>query len=300
MPTCSYRGFNFFLILFDDSMSHGWTVNLKHKSDADLAIWQFIAMVRTQYNKVICEFEIDAGGEFKLKELTEFFKELSVNILTSILHMHQQNSRAECFIRTIMDKSQAIWPEFCAPQSWWEFAVDCAVHVYNCTPIQCHNWKTPLENLTHTKPDVTHFRVFGCGVYVFLPEEVRHNKLNQMASRVSITFLQKTMSMMEMGVDPCPILGLDQDLGCNCFRNGRPGNLSRGIHHYHPVCLIALYVILLCLQAHLHALQVPQEVQVPLQARPVFHNHQVHRARMTVGIRSTRTTSGNKGFISAK
>ena len=56
--------------------------------------------------------------------------------------------------------------------------MDCAIHVYNHTPIQRHNWKTPVELLDHTKPDVTHLRVFGCGTYVFLPEEVRHNKLN--------------------------------------------------------------------------------------------------------------------------
>ena len=108
MPTHSYRRYNFFLILFDDCTSHGWTVNLKHKSDADLAIWQFVAMVKTRYGKVIHEFQINAGGEFKSKELTEFFKELGVNILTSVPHMHQQNGRAEHFIRTIMDKSQAI------------------------------------------------------------------------------------------------------------------------------------------------------------------------------------------------
>ena len=118
------------------------------------------------------------GGEFKFKELTEFFKELGVNILTSVPHMHQQNGHAERFIRTIMDKSQAIQIESCAPQSWWEFAVDCAIHVYNRTPIQRHNWKTPVELLKHMKPDVTHLRVFGCGVYIFLPEEVCHNKLN--------------------------------------------------------------------------------------------------------------------------
>jgi hypothetical protein len=92
--------------------------------------------------------------------------------------MHQQNGRAEHFIRTIMDKSQAIHLKSCAPQSWWEFSVDCAIHVYNRTPIMRHNWKTPFENLEHTKPDVTHLCVFGCGAYVFLPEEVRHNKLN--------------------------------------------------------------------------------------------------------------------------
>jgi transposase InsO family protein len=104
-------------------------VNLKHKSDADPAIWQFIARVRTQYSKVIREFQMDAGGEFKSKELTEFLKELSVNILTSIPHMHQQNGHAEHFIRTIMDKSQAICLKSCAPQSWWKFSVDCAIHV---------------------------------------------------------------------------------------------------------------------------------------------------------------------------
>ena len=36
----------------------------------------------------------------------------------------------------------------------------------------------PFEKLEHTKPDVTHFCVFGCGAYVFLPEEVCTNKLN--------------------------------------------------------------------------------------------------------------------------
>jgi hypothetical protein len=45
-----------------------------------------------------------------------------------------------------MDKSQAICLESCALQSWWEFSVDCAVHVYNHTPIMHHNWKTPFEN----------------------------------------------------------------------------------------------------------------------------------------------------------
>jgi hypothetical protein len=38
MPTRYYCRYNFSLILFDDCTSHGWTVNLKHKSDANPAI----------------------------------------------------------------------------------------------------------------------------------------------------------------------------------------------------------------------------------------------------------------------
>ena len=92
--------------------------------------------------------------------------------------MHQQNGRAERFIHTVMDKAHAMHLDACLPQNWWEFAVDCATHVYNCTPIQHHNQKMPFENLKRTKPDVTHLHVFRCSAYVFLPEEVCVNKLN--------------------------------------------------------------------------------------------------------------------------
>ena len=178
MPVRSYYGYSYFIIFFDDNTSHGWTVNLKNKSNADPAIRQFIAKIRTQYSKQIREFQINAGGEFKSWELTEFLREFSVKILTSIPHMHQQNGHAERFIRTIMEKAQTIRLESCLLQSWWEFSVDCAIHIYNCTPIKQQNWMSPFEKLEHTKPDVTHFRVFGCGAYVFLPEEVHTNKLN--------------------------------------------------------------------------------------------------------------------------
>jgi hypothetical protein len=214
MLTRSYRGYNFFLILFDDCTSHGWTVNLKHKSDADPAIRQFIAKIRTQYGKTIREFQINAGGEFKSKELTEFLKELGVNILTSVPHMHQQNGCVECFIRTIMDKSQAICLESCAPQSWWEFSVDCAIHVYNRTPIMRHNWKTPFENLEHTKPDVTHLRVFGCGVYVFLLEEVHHNKLNPKSELM--TFIGYPQGVKGYCYERL-LLFFSSSLTCNCL-----------------------------------------------------------------------------------
>jgi Integrase core domain len=127
----SYNNYKFFILFFDDCTSFGWIVLLRRKSDADLAIRQFIAMIKNQFNKVIHEFMIDAGGEFKSEELRTFLKKLGINIVTSVLHMHQQNGRAERFIRTIVEKAQAIYLEACIPQNWWEFAVNYAVHVYN-------------------------------------------------------------------------------------------------------------------------------------------------------------------------
>jgi hypothetical protein len=79
-----------------------------------------------------------------------------------------------------VEKAQAICLEACIPQNWWEFAVNYAVHVYNHTPLKCssNDYKTPFERLHCTKPDVAHLRVFGCGAYVFLPEDVQSNNLS--------------------------------------------------------------------------------------------------------------------------
>jgi len=76
-----------------------------------------------------------------------------------------------------MDKAQALRFTACLPQSWWEFFILHAVHLYNRTPVQRLKWKTPYELLTGELPSLDHLRVFGCAAHVFLPEDVRVNKL---------------------------------------------------------------------------------------------------------------------------
>jgi hypothetical protein len=136
---------------------------------------------------------IDTGGEFKSNELRTFLKEFGINILTSVLHMHQQNGHAERFIWTIVEKAQAIRLEACIPQNWWEFAVNYAVHVYNRTPLKhsSNDYKTPFERLHHTKPDVAHLGVFRCGAYVFLPEDVQSNSLSPRSELMTFIGLVK-------------------------------------------------------------------------------------------------------------
>ena len=111
-------------------------------------------------------------------------------IRMSIPHMHQQNGCAECLNRTLIEKAQALCFTACLPQNWWEFCVEYMVHVYNQTPMHCHNWQTPFEVLKRDKPDISHLRVMGCRAYIFIPEEVCVKKL---ASRAELmTFLGYT------------------------------------------------------------------------------------------------------------
>ena len=91
--------------------------------------------------------------------------------------MHQQNGRAEHLNRTLIEKAQALRFEACLPQSYWEFSVEFAVHVYNRTPVKRIAWCTPFEVLNGKIPDISHLRVFGCEAYVYILDDVRVNKL---------------------------------------------------------------------------------------------------------------------------
>ena len=119
----------------------------------------------------------NTGGEYKSIDLQNKFKHLGIISRTSVPHMHQQNGRAERLNWTLMEKAQAMRFVSCLPQNWWEFSVEYAVHVYNRIPVKRLAWHTPFEVLNGKKPDISHLRVFGCGAYVFIPEDVRVNRL---------------------------------------------------------------------------------------------------------------------------
>jgi len=110
-------------------------------------------------------------------ELQSFLHEQGIVHETSTLYVHQQNGWAEWLNRTLLKKAQSMWLEACLPDSWWEFAFATATHVYNRTPIKRLKWKTPQEIFTGEKPKISHLHVFSCGAYVYLPNEVRANKL---------------------------------------------------------------------------------------------------------------------------
>src|ERR1700689_1120556 len=103
----------------------------------------------------------DFGGGYKSHEFDNLLKILGIKIRTSVPHIHQQNGHAEHFNRTLMDKAQALRLDACLPQTWWEFAVNTATHLYNCTPVRRLKWCTPYELVYGEIPDIGHLRVFG-------------------------------------------------------------------------------------------------------------------------------------------
>ena len=139
-PTDSYHKYKYLIIFLDDFTSMAWTIPLRAKSAALTATCQFLQMVKMQFQASV-------------------------------------NGHAERFMHTLMDKAKAMRHLACLPDSWWEFATAHATHIYNRTPLSCLQWHTPYEALHSKQPQVDHLHIFGCTTYVFLPTDVRADKL---------------------------------------------------------------------------------------------------------------------------
>jgi transposase InsO family protein len=157
-PVVSYHGFKYYMSFLDDYSSHAWVIKLKKKSDAYDAFIKWIALVQNQFKDEchIKTWHCDGGGEYINKKFIKKFEELGINWTQSAPHTPQQNGRAERFNRTLMDKAESMRHLAGLPGSWWEFAVDHGVHIYNRTPMRRLEWRTPYEPIYHEKPDISY------------------------------------------------------------------------------------------------------------------------------------------------
>ena len=189
-PIESYHCHKYIISFVDGFTSMAWTMPLCTNNAALVLTRHFLKMVSTQFNAKVQDWMSNGGGEYKSRAFDDLLKEEGIHIFQSIPHT-QQNSRAEQFMHTVMYKSEAMWHDAYIPDSWWRFTFTHATYVYNCTPLQCHNWHTPYEMLHKQQTDIAHLWVFECAAYVHIPEDVRTNKMTP-----------KSKLMVYLGVAP--------------------------------------------------------------------------------------------------
>ena len=88
------------------------------------------------------------------------------------------NGRAEHFNCTINEKAESMHHQACLPDSWWELCILHANYLYNCTPMQPLDWKTPKGYLEKVDPDISHLHILGCRAYIFIHKDLQARKLS--------------------------------------------------------------------------------------------------------------------------
>ena len=75
---------------------------------------------------------------------------------TSVPHIPQQNGQAEHFNCTILEKAEAMCQTACLPPSFWQDAVEIALHIYNHQPMHHLDWSPPISKWNGETPDVSY------------------------------------------------------------------------------------------------------------------------------------------------
>ncbi|MCO5566583.1 hypothetical protein L7F22_020260 [Adiantum nelumboides] len=94
----------------------------------------------------------------------------------------KKNGVVECKNRQIVEVAHALMSEKNMPPCYWVEAISIAVYTMNRTPTAVVHDKTPEETFTGKKPNVSHFKVFGCIAYMHVPNELK-TKLDPKAKK---------------------------------------------------------------------------------------------------------------------
>ena len=85
----------------------------------------------------------------------------------------QQNGVAERKNRAIVGATRAMLHDQYLPLFLWTEAFRTVVYLQNRSPHKAIRNKTPEEAFTRFRPDIEHFRMFGCLTFSHVPSEKR-------------------------------------------------------------------------------------------------------------------------------
>ncbi|THG94269.1 hypothetical protein EW145_g8174 [Phellinidium pouzarii] len=176
LPVQTRHGYHYWITFIDDHSRHWAVMPLKKKSDAFAAFKHFKAYAENQLNLKIKATRDDKGGEYMPREWDHFCNSEGIHRQHTIRAEPHQNGVAERANRTLVEGITTMLNEAHLPATFWWDAVAAFVHVHNRSPTSAVQGKTPFELWHKSKPDVSHFRVFGCTSYVHVKKDL-HRQL---------------------------------------------------------------------------------------------------------------------------
>lgn len=117
-------------------------------------------------------FRCDGGGEF-IGALKQYLFTQGTRYQETTRNTPQQNGISERANRDIGEGIVSLLTQSGLPDQWWGEAALAFVHVTNRFPVAALGDKTPYELFYGHRPDVSHFRVWGCKAYVHVQRDQR-------------------------------------------------------------------------------------------------------------------------------
>ena len=173
MHVPSVGGSRYFVTFTDDYSRYGTVYMLKTKDQVYNTFVEYVDLVENQLNLKVKKFRSDGGGEYISNDIKNFCKSRGIFIEGSMPYTPQQNAVSERMNRTLVEMARSMLFHANLPLELWAEAVSTASYIRNRCPTSSFKGATPYERWTGVKPDVSNLRVFGCDVYVHVPDQVR-------------------------------------------------------------------------------------------------------------------------------
>ena len=184
MHTESFGGKKYFVTFIDDYTHCCAVYFLKYKSEVLEKFRDFEALVTNQSGLKIGTLRTDNGGEYVSGEFEAYLKSKGIHHQLTVPHSPQQNGVAERMNRTVVESARSLIAHAGVPNGYWAEAVATAVYIRNRTPTSSIKQRvTPVELWSGKKPDVSHFKVFGCMAYAHIHDAERR-KLDMKAEKL--------------------------------------------------------------------------------------------------------------------
>lgn len=171
MSHVSLSGYEYYVLFIDDHSRKNWIYFLKTMSEVFKWFEEFKALVETQTSRKIKVLRSDNGGEYTLGEFVDFYAEVGIRKVFTVPYNLQQNGVAERKNISIVGAAKSMLHDQGLPLFLWAEACNTIVYLQNKIPHHALGNVTLDEAFSRKKPNVGHFRIFGCLTYSYVPKE---------------------------------------------------------------------------------------------------------------------------------
>ncbi|KAJ9520542.1 hypothetical protein QJQ45_007418 [Haematococcus lacustris] len=147
-------------------------VPISSKAEVPDVVKAVIERLETQSGYRCKAIRTDNGTEYVNSRMTAYCNSKGIVHQHSAPYSPQQNGAAERLNRTIFEKARSILYAADMSLSFWAHAVEFANHVRCLLPVSGQPL-TPWEAFYGVKPDLSGLRVFGCRVWLHVPDHQR-------------------------------------------------------------------------------------------------------------------------------
>lgn len=144
-PITYVDGFRYYVAFVDDFSRFTWIYPLRAMSDFYDVLVKFYMFACNQFFASLKQFQSDGGHEFVNSRVRAFFDSKGIHHRVSCLYTLQQNGRAECKHRHIIEMGMSMLFPTHAPAHFWFDAFATVTYIINRLPSTILNNKLPFE-----------------------------------------------------------------------------------------------------------------------------------------------------------